>query len=72
MSLVTLHFAMPPIDPSNVDVSLEDIYQLLVEFKDDASGLFVKDDEKMTHSAESIYHMIIAGRIPKCHELSID
>jgi hypothetical protein len=63
---------MPPIDPSDVDVSLEVIYQLLADFKDDASGVFVKDDEKKTYSAEPIYHMIIAGRIPKCHELSID
>ena len=63
---------MPSIDPSDVDVSLEVIYQLLADFKDDASGVFVKDDEKKTYSAETIYHMIIAGRIPKCHELSID
>ena len=48
MSLVTLHFAMPSIDPSDVDVSLEVIYQLLADFKDEASGVFVKDDEKKT------------------------
>ncbi len=62
---VTLRFAMPPIDPSDVDQSLEDIHQLLVELKDDSSAVFVKDDEKVTRSAEATCHMIIACRIPK-------
>jgi hypothetical protein len=63
---------MAPIDPCDVDQSLEEIFRLQLEFKDESTEVFVKSDDKVTYSGAPIYHMLIGGRIPKFHEQSID
>jgi hypothetical protein len=49
---------MPPIDPCNVNVSLEEIFKLMLEFKDESNGTFVRDDEKMARNGAPIWHMM--------------
>ena len=63
---------MAPIDPCDVDQSLEEIFQLQIEYKDESTEVFVKSDDKVTYSGAPIYHMIIGGMITKIHEQSID
>jgi len=63
---------MAPIDPCNVNVSLEEVFKLMMEFKDEANGTFVRDDDKMTRNGASIWHMITCGKIPKLVDMEVD
>ena len=63
---------MAPIDPCNVNESLEEVFKLMMEFKDESNGTFVRDDDKMTRNGASIWHMMTCGKIPKLVDMEVD
>ena len=63
---------MAPMDPCNVNESLEEVFKLMMEFKDESNGTFVRDDEKMTRNGAPIWHMMTCGKIPKLVDMEVD
>ena len=63
---------MAPIDPCNVNDSLEEVFKLVMEFKDESNGTFVKEDEKMTRNGAPIWHMMTCREIPKLVDMEVD
>jgi hypothetical protein len=63
---------MAPIDPQDVDNSLEDCSRQLDQFVSNANNFHVKGDDKYTRSVECIVFMITNGRFPAIHEMTTD
>jgi hypothetical protein len=55
---------MEPIDPQDVENSLEDCPGHQDQFMRTAGSFHVKDDDKCTRSVECAVFMITGGRIP--------
>ena len=63
---------MAPIDPQDIDNSLEDCARQLDPFVSTANSFHVKGDDKYTRSVECIVFMITNGRFPSIYEMTTD
>ncbi len=63
---------MAPIDPQDIDNSLEDCARQLDQFVSATNSFHVKGDGKYTRSVECIAFMITNGRFPATHEMTTD
>ena len=59
-----------PIDPASTDASLEMIHNNWENAMEEAKTIQTKADAKVTFSAASLIHMLIAGRFPWLNKLS--
>ncbi len=61
---------MEPIDPQDVENSLEDCARDQDQFMRAASSFHVKADDKYSRSVECVVFMITGGRIPSIDEMT--
>jgi hypothetical protein len=71
-TILLCYFAMAPIDPQDIDNSLEDCSRQLDQFVSNTDNFHVKGDDKYTRSVECIVFMITNGRFPANHEMNTD
>ncbi len=63
---------MEPIDPKDVENSLEDFTLHQDQFVRTANSFHMRADDKYTRSAEVFVYMITGGRIPTIDEMTTD
>jgi hypothetical protein len=63
---------MEPIDPQDVENSLEDCTRHQDQFMRTANSFHVKADDKYTRSVECVVFMITGGIIPTINEMTAD
>ncbi len=63
---------MEPIDPQDVENSLDDCTKHQAHFMRTANSFHVKADDKYTRSVECVVFMITGGRIPTIDEMTAD
>ncbi len=63
---------MEPIDPQDVENSLEDCARHQDQFMRTASSFHVKGDDKYTRSVGCVVFTITGGRIPSIDEMTTD
>jgi hypothetical protein len=63
---------MAPIDPKDIDNSVEDCARQLDQFVSTANSFHVKGDDKYTRSVECIVFMITNGKFPATQEMTTD
>jgi hypothetical protein len=63
---------MEPIDPQDVENTLEDCTRDQDQFLRTANSFHVKVDDKYTRSAECVAFMITGGKIPTIDEMAMD
>jgi hypothetical protein len=63
---------MAPIDPQDIDNSVEGCARQLAHFVSTANSFHVNGDDKYTRSVECIVYMITNGRFPATHEMTTD
>ncbi len=63
---------MEPIDPQDVENSLEDCTRHQDQLMRTANSFHVRADDKYTRSVECVVFMITGGRIPSIDEMTTD
>jgi hypothetical protein len=63
---------MITVDPFNTEITMEYLVKCVDQLRNRMGTIYLKTQNKNVHSVSCLWHMLEAGRIPNCDELSED
>ena len=63
---------MTTVDPFNTEITIEYLVKCVDQLRNKASTIHLRTQDKQVHPVICLWHMLEAGRIPNCDELSED
>ena len=63
---------MITVDPFDTEIKIEYLVKCVDQLRNRVSTFHLKTQDKLVYSISCLWHMLEAGRIPNCDELSED